>query len=48
MAARASNDEHKAMLAKMADTWESLAQEREEKIAREQRLAALEAGISAK
>lgn len=48
MAARATNADHRAMLAKMAETWEALAQKREEKLAREERLAALEAGISAK
>jgi hypothetical protein len=31
------------MLAKMAETWESLAQEREAKVGRQQRIAAWEA-----
>jgi hypothetical protein len=43
MAARTQNDEHKAMLAKMAETWEALALEREAKMARDKRMAVLDA-----
>lgn len=42
MATRTQNPEHKAMLASMAATWETLATEREEHLARRQRIAALE------
>jgi hypothetical protein len=41
LAARTSNPEHKAMLTKMAETWESLARERIERIARNERIAAI-------
>jgi hypothetical protein len=39
-----SNKQHKAMLQKMADTWESLAADRERRAAQKQRIAALELG----
>jgi hypothetical protein len=42
LAAGTQNAEHKAMLMKMAETWEGLANEREELIARKERIAALE------
>jgi hypothetical protein len=42
LGAGVQNQEHKAMLTKMAETWESLAKEREELIARQHRIAALE------
>ena len=44
-AAGTSNPEHKAMLAKMAETWESLVRERTERLARNERIAALENGL---
>ena len=42
LAARASNPEHKAMLGRMAETWENLAQQRERLVERRARIAALE------
>jgi chromosome segregation ATPase len=42
LAAGTQNPEHKAMLMKMAETWETLAADREEHIARQGRIAALE------
>ena len=47
LAAGTSNPEHKAMLAKMAETWEGLARERKERLERQKRIAALETGGSA-
>ena len=44
LAAGTSNPEHKVMLAKMAETWEGLARERKERLERQKRIAALEAG----
>ena len=46
LAAKTSNSEHKAMLHSMADTWETLAQQREALLARKARIAALETGLS--
>ena len=40
--------EHRDMLLKMAETWESLAHDRKEHIARQQRIDALTSGISGK
>ena len=42
LAARASKPEHRAMLGRMAETWEDLAKQRERLIARRERIAALE------
>jgi hypothetical protein len=42
LAARTADAEHKAMLANMAETWETLAQQREALVARKARIAALE------
>ncbi len=42
MVRRTANPDHKAMLAKMAETWENLAKEREVHVARKQRIATLE------
>jgi len=42
MARAASSADHKAALEKMAATWEALAQNRKETIARRQRIEALE------
>lgn len=44
MARTASSPEQKAMLERMAATWESLAKDREETLARRRRIAALERG----
>lgn len=48
LAASVQNPEHKAMLAKMAETWESLAKDREEMMARKRRIAVLEQNGSGK
>jgi hypothetical protein len=40
--AGAAKPEHREMLLKMAETWENLAKDREEQLARQQRLAALD------
>ncbi len=48
MVRRTANPDHKAMLAKMAGTWENLAKEREVHVARKQRIAALEGLTSAR
>ncbi len=45
LAAGTANPEHKAMLANMAETWESLARERIDRLARQERIAALESGL---
>ena len=37
--------EHRSMLLKMAETWESLARDREEQVARLQRMASITAKI---
>ena len=42
MAAGTSNEEHRAALFKMAETWDSLAEERTERLRQQQRIAALE------
>jgi hypothetical protein len=42
LAAGIQSPEHKAMLAKMAETWETLAKEREKLISRQHRISALE------
>ncbi len=42
LASRATNPDHKNMLASMADTWETLAHQREALVARKMRIAALE------
>jgi len=42
LAGRTSNFEHKAMLSKMAETWETLARDREAHVARQRRIAAFE------
>jgi len=42
LASRAGDPEHKSMLATMAETWETLAQQREALVARKARIAALE------
>jgi hypothetical protein len=46
MGRRAREAEHKVMLAEMAKTWENLASQRQEYVARLQRIAALEAPTS--
>lgn len=45
LAARAANPEHKAMLHSMAETWENLARQRENFLARKARIASLEQPI---
>jgi hypothetical protein len=47
LASRASDPDHKSMLASMAETWETLAQQREALLARKARIAALEPQRSA-
>ncbi len=42
MASRTANPEHKAMLGRMAETWENLAKDRLERQERKQRIAALD------
>jgi chromosome segregation ATPase len=42
LANRTSNSEHRAMLSRMAETWEALARDREAHIKRQRRIAALE------
>ena len=42
LATGTSNPEHRAALLKMAETWESLAQQRVERLERQARIAALE------
>jgi ferric-dicitrate binding protein FerR (iron transport regulator) len=42
LAAGTSNEEHRAALQRMAETWESLANDRAERILREARIEALE------
>jgi hypothetical protein len=42
LAAGTSNEEHRAALYKMAETWESLAEERAERFGQQRRIAALE------
>jgi hypothetical protein len=42
LAASTSNGEHRAALFKMAETWDSLAEERAERLRQQQRIAALE------
>ena len=42
MAAGASNDEHRAALFQMAETWDKLAEERAGRLRQQQRIAALE------
>jgi hypothetical protein len=42
LASRAENPDHKSMLVTMAETWETLAQQREALVARKERIAALE------
>jgi len=46
MASRTGDPEHKVMLAKMAETWESLAKNRLERQERMQRIAALDGSKS--
>lgn len=46
LASRTLNPEHKAMLARMAATWENLAKQREDYVARQQRITRLEASSS--
>lgn len=41
MAAQATNEEHRQMLLHMAETWESLANDRKDQIARKKRIATL-------
>jgi hypothetical protein len=43
LATRSSNEEARTQLLQMAETWEGLARQREEQIAREGRITALEA-----
>jgi hypothetical protein len=42
LAARTRDPEHKMLLAEMAETWETLARQREALLARKMRIAALE------
>ena len=42
LAARATTDEQRQMLLKMAETWDGLAQDREARVAQKQRLAELD------
>jgi hypothetical protein len=42
-----SNGEYRRQLLDMAETWEGLAQDREEQIARHERIAEMERGVSA-
>ena len=42
MAAHTNDPEQRTMLLKMAETWEGLARDREEHLARQERIAALE------
>jgi hypothetical protein len=44
MATRTSDPEQRAMLLKMAETWQGLAKNREQHIKRQQRIAAIENG----
>ena len=46
LASATSDPEHKAMLATMAETWETLAQQREAYVERKKRIAALDSRIS--
>ena len=47
LAARTSDPEHKKMLMEMAETWNGLAKQRAEKIARQRRIAELEGSSGA-
>jgi hypothetical protein len=47
MATRATTEEHREMLLKMVDTWESLARDRQEQIARRRRIVNLDAAVEA-
>ncbi len=42
LATRSSNEETRTQLLQMAETWEGLARDREEQIARQERMSALE------
>jgi hypothetical protein len=42
LATRSSNEEARTQLLQMAETWEGLARDREEQIARQERMSALE------
>jgi hypothetical protein len=42
LATRSSNDETRTQLLHMAETWEGLARDREEQIARQERMSALD------
>lgn len=46
MATKASTEEHRQMLLKMVDTWESLARDRLEQIARQKRIVSLDSALS--
>jgi hypothetical protein len=46
LARMAQSPEHREMLLSMAATWTSLAKDRREKMARQERLAAMEGGTS--
>ena len=48
LAASSSNREHREMLSRMAETWESLARNREVRLARQQRISDLDSGDNAK
>ena len=43
LATKSSNEETRTQLLQMADTWDGLARDREEQIARQERITALEA-----
>jgi hypothetical protein len=47
LAASSSNEESRRQLLEMADTWDSLARDRQEQVARQQRIGALETSKNA-